>query len=205
MNHGIDAIILAGGRSTRFGRDKASAPLRGRPLLQWVADAVAPAVDRLIIVHAPGQALPAIDAPLPLDFAADETPGLGPLAGLAAGFAVSSAGLAFACSCDAPLIAAALVSRLAAIARETGADVVRPRIGGFPQPLVAVYRPASCLAPFRAALAARSGGLRIVAACEGLRVVEPSDADLAPFDPGFRSFLNANTPERLAEIDRLLP
>ncbi|GIW17776.1 MAG: putative molybdenum cofactor guanylyltransferase [Tepidiforma sp.] len=204
MSRGIEAVILAGGRSTRFGRDKASAPLRGRPLLQWVAGSVAPAADRIVIVRAPGQPLPAIDVPLPVEVVEDELPGLGPLAGLAAGFAAVESDLAFACSCDAPLIAPALVARLAAIARETAADVVRPLVGGFPQPLVAVYRPAACLSAFRRALETGAGGLRIVAACEGLRVIEPGEADLRPFDPGLRSFLNANTPERLAEIDRLL-
>lgn len=204
MSRGIEAVILAGGRSTRFGRDKASALLRGRPLLQWVAAAVSPAVDRIIIVRAPGQQLPAIEVPLPVEIAEDELPGRGPLAGLAAGFAAARSELAFACSCDAPLIAPALVTGLAAVARETGADVVRPLVGGFPQPLAAVYRPAVCLPAFRRALETGAGGLRIVAACEGLRVIEPGEADVRGFDPDFRSFLNANTTDRLAEIDRLL-
>ncbi|MCX7619176.1 hypothetical protein, partial [Tepidiforma sp.] len=82
-------------------------------------------------------------------------------------------------------------------------DVVRPFVGGFPQPLVAVYRPATCLPVFERALARREGGLRIVAACEGLRLVEPPGVELEAFDPGLRSFLNANTPDRLAEIEQL--
>ncbi|WP_322818205.1 molybdenum cofactor guanylyltransferase [Tepidiforma sp.] len=205
MTAGIEAIILAGGRSTRFGGDKASAPLRGRPLLQWVVDAVAPAVERIVIVHAPGQRLPDLRAPVPLTPVPDETPGLGPLAGLATGFAHTHAELAFACSCDAPLVSAALVSLLASIARQTGADVVRPFVGGFPQPLVAIYRPATCLEPFRRALRTPTTNLRIVAACEELRVIEPAEPMLLAADPQLRSFLNANTPERLAEIERLLP
>ena len=204
MSRGLEAVILAGGRSTRFGRDKASAPLRDRPLLQWVAEAVVPAVDRLVIVRAPGQLLPPLDLPVPVDLVDDEFPGLGPLAGLATGLAAVAAPLAFACSCDAPLIAPELVVRLADIARAASADVVRPRVGGYPQPLVAVYRVASCLPAFRKAVESRTGGLRIVAACAGLRVVEPGEAELRAVDPGLRSFLNANTPARLAEIDALL-
>lgn len=204
MTNGIDAVILAGGRSTRFGSDKASAPLRGRPLLQWVVNAVAPAVSRIFIIHAPSQRLPDIEATVPLVPVPDETPGLGPLAGLATGFAHTHAELAFACSCDAPLISAALVNLLASIARHTGADVVRPFVGGFPQPLVAIYRPATCLEPFRRALQTPTTNLRIVAACEGLRIIEPSEPSLLTADPLLRSFLNANTPERLAEIERLL-
>jgi molybdopterin-guanine dinucleotide biosynthesis protein A len=204
VSRGLEAVILAGGRSTRFGRDKASAPLRSRPLLQWVAEAVAPAVDRIVVVRAPGQLLPALGQPIPVDLVDDEFPGLGPLAGLATGLAAVAAPLAFACSCDAPLIAPALVARLADIARAASADVVCPRVGGFPQPLVAVYRAPTCAPAFRRAVEAGAGGLRILAAYAGLRVVEPGEAELSPVDPGLRSFLNANTPDRLAEIDALL-
>ena len=51
-------IILAGGRSTRLGRDKASEPLAGRPLLQHVIDRVAPLTDDVVIAVAPGQRPP---------------------------------------------------------------------------------------------------------------------------------------------------
>ncbi|WP_322795929.1 molybdenum cofactor guanylyltransferase [Tepidiforma sp.] len=204
MTHRLIAVILAGGRSTRFGRDKASAPLRGRPLLQWVADAVAPAVESILVVSARGQQLPALTVSVPVEVIQDRDEGLGPLAGLATAFEAADAELAFAASCDIPLLRPALVARLADIARDEAADVVCPRIGGFPQPLTAVYRPADCRDPFRRAVEIRSGGLRILAAYRGLRVSWPTEPDLLPVDPDLRSFRNANTPGRLAELDRLL-
>ena len=51
----IDGLILAGGKSSRFGSDKASARLRGRPLLQWVLSAIEPVCRRIVIVKAQGQ------------------------------------------------------------------------------------------------------------------------------------------------------
>ncbi|WP_367187742.1 NTP transferase domain-containing protein, partial [Tepidiforma sp.] len=71
----------------------------------------------MIVVRAPGQETPALDSPVPLIRVHDAVPGCGPLAGLAAGFAAAESDFVFACSCDAPLVAPALISRLAGIAR----------------------------------------------------------------------------------------
>lgn len=100
--------VLAGGRSTRFGSDKASALLDGRALLDHAVARLSPQVDAVVIV---GRAHPA------LAFLPDRpAPGLGPLGGLCAALhharnagyrAVVSVG------CDMPLLPADLVSTLA--------------------------------------------------------------------------------------------
>ena len=78
------AIVLAGGASRRFGRDKLAAPVDGRPLLQLAIDAVQPLAGRIVVVLAPGddRALPPDTTPVH-DAVAHE----GPLAGLVAGLA----------------------------------------------------------------------------------------------------------------------
>ena len=44
------AVIVAGGRSTRFGDDdKAVAPLSGTPMIRRVADRLEPVVDELVV------------------------------------------------------------------------------------------------------------------------------------------------------------
>ena len=89
MREGVTGIIVAGGLSRRFGSDKASASLRGRPLLQWVRDALAPVVDEIVAVTAAGQALPPMHPAIPVTVVEDREPERGPLAGLAAGFAAA--------------------------------------------------------------------------------------------------------------------
>src|SRR5579872_1795579 len=71
----ILGVILAGGMSRRYGRDKALASLDGVPLLQWVIDRIRPQVDVLALSGAarPEFALPAIP---------DGVDGAGPLAAL---------------------------------------------------------------------------------------------------------------------------
>jgi molybdopterin-guanine dinucleotide biosynthesis protein A len=197
---GLTSVVLAGGRSSRFGSDKASALLRGRPLLQWVLDAVGPTSQAVVIVKAHGQRLPEFSCAAPVIVVEDLYEARGPLAGLVAAFAEVDTPLAFATSCDAPLLEPALIAYLAAEARD--ADIVCPDIGGHLQPLAAVYRPAVCLPVFRENV--ERGQLRIVVAYAGLRHKTVTGDEAARFDPGLRTFLNANTPERLAEIDAAL-
>ena len=50
----VTGIVLAGGRSTRFGGDKLAAEIGGRPLLHLAIEAVAGVVDEVVVVVAPG-------------------------------------------------------------------------------------------------------------------------------------------------------
>jgi molybdopterin-guanine dinucleotide biosynthesis protein A len=85
----VTAIVLAGGRSSRFGGDKLAADLRGRPLLRHAIEACLRAADEVVLVLAP-------DAPRPtwlgadaafagVVIAHDDDAFRGPLAGLLAG------------------------------------------------------------------------------------------------------------------------
>ena len=76
--------MLAGGRSARFGRDKLSEPLDGRPLLRHAIEAVSAVATDIVVVVAPGANLP---VPSGVRVAHDPVAFQGPLAGLAAGLA----------------------------------------------------------------------------------------------------------------------
>ena len=193
------AIILAGGKSTRFGADKASALLAGRPLLEWVASAVAAAgCDPIIVVRARGQQLPPVS--VSLFVVEDFLDGAGPLAGLVAGLRAATTDFAFVTSCDAPLLQPSIVRLLAA--HTARADVVCPVVDGHAQPLVAIYRTAACLPAFGAALA--DGVSSLKGAVARIRVSEIDESTLRGVDPELKSFRNANRPEVLAEMEREL-
>jgi len=66
--------IIAGGKATRFGSDKAAAVLNGRPLIEHVADGLRKQVDKIIIC---GRAWPGMDSVDDAPFA-----DMGPLGGL---------------------------------------------------------------------------------------------------------------------------
>jgi molybdopterin-guanine dinucleotide biosynthesis protein A len=82
MTERIGAIVLAGGRSTRFGRDKLAEPIDGRPLLEHAIAAVRALATDIVVVAAPDANL---DVPDDVRLAHDPVAFEGPLAGLAAG------------------------------------------------------------------------------------------------------------------------
>jgi molybdopterin-guanine dinucleotide biosynthesis protein A len=67
----ITGVVLAGGRSSRFGADKAGAELLGRPLLQWVLDAMTAVCERVVIAASPGQELPPFEARIDVEVTVD--------------------------------------------------------------------------------------------------------------------------------------
>jgi len=188
-------IVLAGGRSTRMGSPKAALEWHGSTLLRHVAGLVARGVDGpVVVVRAPGQALPS----LPVDVAVveDAREGRGPLEGLAAGLAAVDADAAFVASTDSPLLHPVFVRRVLR-ALEDEIDVVLPFAHGYPQPLAGAYR-TSLLATIERWLAAdrvRLGDL--FADCRVRRLGEAellADAELAGTDPALDSLTNLNEP-----------
>jgi molybdopterin-guanine dinucleotide biosynthesis protein A len=135
------AIVLAGGRSTRMGQPKAWLDWHGTPLLDRVARTVRRAIEGgpVVVVRAPGQELPPLDASIGI--AEDAEEGRGPLAGIAVGLGALPPGVdvAFVCSTDVPLLHPAFVR--AVLAAVDGAiDVALPDVRGHRQPLAAAYR-----------------------------------------------------------------
>src|SRR3954470_493537 len=126
-------IVLAGGRSSRMGTPKAALEWHGSTLLRRVAGIVARAVDGpVVVVRAPGQALPSL--PANVEVVDDAREGRGPLQGLASGLAAVATEAAYVSSTDTPLLHPAFVRR---VLRALGddVDVVLPRAHGYPQPL----------------------------------------------------------------------
>ena len=194
------AIILAGGRSTRFGSDKASALLAGRPLLDWAVGAAVQVCPELLIVRAKNQVLPRLSPSTPAPFVVeDEHDALGPLAGMAAGLRATTAAHCFVMSCDAPLVQPALIRMLISLAIESGAEATLSDADGRLQPLLAVYRREPALAAFEAELAA--GNLRVTPVVESLRTRRVPRSEWINADPEGDSFRTCNTPEALARID----
>lgn len=109
----IAGVVLAGGRSRRFGRDKAREPLEGRPLIAWSLDALRPGCVRLA-VNGPPDLAAAFGLPRVVDI---EPAPPGPLAGIAGALAWASQEGCTHCltaPCDTPFLPADLGLRLSA-------------------------------------------------------------------------------------------
>jgi molybdenum cofactor guanylyltransferase len=190
-------IVLAGGRSSRMGTPKAALEWHGSTLLRRTVGIVARVADGpVVVVRAPGQALP--ELPAAVEVVDDPREGLGPVQGLAAGLAAVAgrSEAAFVCSTDLPFLHPAFVRRvLRAVA--DGADVGLPVARGYPQPLAAAYR--TTLAPVAGRLVAeqRLRPAFLFEECAVTRLDEAAlrdDPILAALDPDLDSVVNVNEP-----------
>lgn len=130
----FDAIVLAGGRSSRMGDiDKVGVALAGRPLLAHACDAVADA-GTLVVVGPAGLG----GTPSRAVVTREDPPFAGPAAALGAGLSVLDGdGPLVVFAADVPHAARAVPQLLAAFDRD---GVVACSSDGYRQPLVAVYR-----------------------------------------------------------------
>jgi molybdopterin-guanine dinucleotide biosynthesis protein A len=142
----VTGAVLCGGRSTRFGSDKARQVVAGRTLVERTLDSLAPVRERLLV----GRPYPVAGA----RFVPDVRAGLGPLGGLETALSAASNPWVAVAACDLPCLTEAFWRLLCRRAEEGRAVVVRGA-GGRLEPLAALY-PRSALAPARARL---DGGL----------------------------------------------
>lgn len=120
----VSAVILAGGRSSRFGRDKLAEPIDGRPLLSHSVEAVRPFSTEILVVVAPGAA-PAAALPEGVTLVHDSVAFEGPLAGFLAGLEAARESIVLVVGGDMPtLIGAVLEAMLAELELSDNAEVV---------------------------------------------------------------------------------
>ncbi|HWE22573.1 MAG TPA: molybdenum cofactor guanylyltransferase [Myxococcales bacterium] len=182
------AIALAGGRSERFGSDKALADFRGAPLLLAVVGALRAEFPEVLVVAKRAEPYAASGARVVLDRAPLYTP----LSGLEAGLAAASRDVVFCCAADMPFAVDALLLD-ALFAALSGHDAAVPVHAGARQPLCALYRRDPCLAAASALLAKSAVGPKRLLDSVRTAFVEWPDE---------RPFLDADTREQLAKLDR---
>jgi len=129
----IGAIILAGGKSSRFGTDKALFPIHGVPLIQNVIDVVERVTSNIIIITNSIEKLKFLNYPLYEDI----IPNAGPLGGIYTGLTHSSFELNLVLPCDMPHITPACLNYL--IHSANGNDITVPYHNNMLEPLCAVY------------------------------------------------------------------
>ncbi|GAA2452918.1 hypothetical protein GCM10010191_84220 [Actinomadura vinacea] len=180
-----DAVVLAGGRARRLGgADKPGAAVGGRPLIGWVADAVAGA-GRLIVVGPPRPGLPHAVV------VREDPPGAGPVPALRAGLAEARAPWTVLLAADLPFLRAPHVAALLDAAGEGGAVLVDQ--DGREQWLAGCW-PTGAL---RTALAAYAGGS--LRGLLGPLVPVPVSLAAGERPPWY----DCDTPDALVHADRL--
>ena len=181
------AIILAGGKSTRMGEDKAFLPFGDRPMLLRVIDEIRPHFDDLILVtNQPEQHLDLEDIRL----VSDVHPGQGPLGGLFTGLLASRGRHNLVVGGDYPFLNHLLLDFLWSL--RTWGDVVVPLTHEALAPICAIYD-RRILPTMVEALEA--GERSVMGMFPLLKVHYVREDELLPYDPQLLSFRNVNTPE----------
>jgi len=188
----ITGFILAGGRSSRMGRDKALLPTGSRTLIEHVIQRVRPHVQRLVVIgHA--QNVAHLQG-LPVDHVlTDLKPDCGPLMGIYTGLLHAEAPLNLFVPCDMPWINGRLVEQLLRAWHESVAVIASLVPGEGLQPFPLICHVKAC----RIIGALLDRGERSIHALvhqPETRLVTVQDPDL------WRAFRNINTPTDYAEL-----
>ena len=177
-------LVLAGGRSSRMQRDKAALTYHGRTQLEWAMELIKPFVERAFVSVRPDQQ----SDPVRAQFAqiVDTAENLGPIAGIMAAQAAHPEAAWLVLACDLPFLDAATLKHLVwARQEDKPATAYRSSHDGLPEPLCAIYEPAS-----------RDGIAAYIATGKNCprKFLIRSDAHVID-EPNPRALDNVNTPE----------
>lgn len=174
----LGLIILAGGRSSRMGRDKAALPWHGATLLtDLLLRSQAVAFDEIVVSANRPPDLSALPPELAarVRVVADDCQDCGPLGGMEAAFRACTCSYCLVVSVDLPFYDFSPVKRLLLeISQRPTTDLFLPMSEGRPQPLAAVYQRAQALKAVQTALAA--GKRRVLSIADVLTVRILDDA-----------------------------
>jgi molybdopterin-guanine dinucleotide biosynthesis protein A len=194
----ISCIILAGGKSTRFGHDKVLERIGNTSLLEQVISHVNPISKDIIIVTAKGRAFAQLANRPKIKIISDIMPEQGSLGGIYTGLVKSESFYNLVVAADMPFLNETLLRYM--IKNAKGYDFILPRINNIYEPLHAVYSK-NCIAPIKSLL--EQGKKTIIELFDYVKVKFVEAKEIDRFDPKHISFFNINTrddKERALEI-----
>lgn len=189
----LSGIILAGGKSSRFGKDKSRLELAGRRVVEKLLEVLGQfPFQRLAVVTARGKAE---SWPEGIEILPDDQEGLGPIGGITTALRHLPGGVLVA-ACDMPLISAPLVEWLLD-QYDPQADAVIPRHPGGIEPLFSIYEK-NFLPALEQAIRTGRYALHFLFAAAKVRFIDVPEKFSAA-----REFANINTPEDYERIVKL--
>ena len=192
----MTGVILAGGESTRMGKNKAFIEINGKRIIDRTVSLFREIFDDVLLVT--NTPLDYIE--LKVRIATDLVPGKGSLGGIYTGLFFSFSPKVFFVGCDMPFLDRRVIQYFLSLAQT--ADIVVQKTKDHWQPLHAIY-PRTLLKPIERLL--QQGELTIFKAYQGLRVREVTGEELKPFDPDLHTLSNINTPEELKKLLETCP
>jgi molybdopterin-guanine dinucleotide biosynthesis protein A len=193
--------VLVGGKSKRFGQDKALVEVGGTPMLRRMIALLQSVAKSVKVVGAPEKY-----AQFEREVVRDRWPGEGPLGGIITALEDAAKSGApgdwnLILSCDMPFVTGGWLSFLIHRAAESKAQVVVPQSTHGPEPLCACYRTDAAEA---LRVAFESGVRKVTHGLQNLTTEVLDEADWKRFDSAGRLFWNMNTAADYEEAQRIL-
>jgi molybdopterin-guanine dinucleotide biosynthesis protein A len=185
-------IVLAGGRSTRFGRDKLAEIVDARPLLHRAVDAVAGVCTEVVVVIGPDQPTPELPAGVALRIVRDPEPFGGPLVGLLAGLEEAREPIALVVAGDMPTLQPAVLAALLRSLDDTDSEVGLLEHQGRATPLPAALRNGAATPVAQRLLA--QGERRLTALMDSLRARVIEESNWRGLDPAAATLRDIDLP-----------
>jgi molybdopterin-guanine dinucleotide biosynthesis protein A len=197
------AIVLSGGDSKRFGKDKGLFPVFHRPIISRIIEKVASIVDEVIIVTRTVSKAEQYSAMFPnVIILVDEYNLRGTIVGAVTGFRNASGDYSFLVPCDTPLISTKVLSLLKQCAQEYQAVIPRWP-SGYIEPLQAIYKTQNAYIAAQTSIKEGKFTLRDMISRLSKVFYLPTQA-IQQVDPNLLTFQNINTAHDLEKIKNLL-
>ena len=134
----MNAIILAGGKSSRFGSDKAMYKIEQKPMLENIVEKLEAFFDNIYIIGNEKQKLKEVNRQI--KFLSDIIPDKGPLGGLYTGLSESDSQFNYLQACDMPFICEEYLNFMKSYIKEdSNYDAYIPVKDGYLEPFVGIY------------------------------------------------------------------
>ncbi len=190
----MTGIVLAGGKSSRMGLNKAFIEFGGKRLIEATVERLAGLFPEVLIIANDLEPY----AYMGVRVIPDLIPNSGSLGGIYTGLSAATHPMGFFVACDMPFLNPALI---ALVVREAeGSDVAVPRVEGELQPMHAVYAK-SCLPFIKEAI--DLGMLKIARFFPKVKVKIIGEPALRAVDPHLLGLMNVNTPLELEKAEAI--
>lgn len=188
----VTGVILAGGKSRRFGKNKALVEIDGIPLIGRVVSVMQSVFQHIVLItNTPDEY-----SYLKLPMYEDIIKGLGPLGGIFTALMTITNEAAFFVACDMPSLNRELIHHMVKVRADF--DAVVPSIHGNVEALHALYCK-RCLPAIRRLVDSRE--YQVFRFFPDVSVRYLDDNEIRCFDPELRSFFNVNRPQELGRIN----
>ena len=188
----VTGLILLGGKSSRYGSNKALVEIEGVRLVDRVAGVMKSIFHRVLLLTNTPEEYAYLQLPMVEDLIKD----LGPMGGIHTGLMTMSDEAGFIVACDMPFLSERLIRHMVDVRDDF--DAVVPRMDWMLEPLHALYSK-KCLPAIQEAIGQHQH--QIAKCFARMRVRYVDEEELRLWDQGLRSLFNINKPEDLPRRD----